>query len=188
MQRPCPARPRALQPVASEEELRTTVRRLADEIAADHGRHQPLVVLGIMKGVVIFLADLVRHLPMPLQIEFVSARSYNGTRQETVEVLDDLGGLDLEGKAVLLVDCVLDTGRTLASIHREVVRRSPADLKTCVLLSKQRPRRALVRPDYVGLGVPDVFLVGYGLDHDNRWRHLPYVAELRMPEDAQEPE
>lgn len=174
--------PPELPCLASEQQLRGAVRRLAAEITAGHGESAPLVILGVLKGVVIFLADLVRHLPMPLEIEFVKARSYRGTRQQDIEILDDLDDLDLTGKDVLLLDCVLDTGRTLARLRDEVARREPADVKTCVLLSKQCARLAPVDPEYVGLEVPDVFVVGYGLDHDNRWRHLPYVAELKTEE------
>jgi len=178
--------PPGLPCLASERRLHRAVRRLAREISADHGESKPLVILGILKGVVIFLADLVRHLPMPLEIEFVKARSYSGTRQGNVEILDDLDALDLAGKDVLLLDCVLDTGCTLARLREEVERRNPAGVKTCVLLSKRCTRLAPVNPEYVGLEIPDVFVVGYGLDHDNRWRHLPYIAEFKTEQQSGE--
>jgi hypoxanthine phosphoribosyltransferase len=126
---------------------------------------------------VIFAADLIRRLPMPLEIEFVKARSYRGSEQREVEILDDVGQLGLTGRHVLLADCVLDSGRTVAALQRRVAACRPASLKTCVLLSKQRPRAAEVEVDYVGLEIPDVFVVGYGLDHNGCWRHLPYLGE-----------
>jgi hypoxanthine phosphoribosyltransferase len=163
--------------IASSEQLRRAVRSLAERIARDHHQEDPVLVLAVLKGAVVFLADLVRDLPIPLEIEFVSARSYRGRAQEEIEIRDDLDALGLQGRDVLLLDCVLDSGRTLTALRREVAARHPATLKTCVLLSKRREREVPIEPEYVGLAIPDVFVVGYGLDHNNRWRHLPYVAE-----------
>ncbi len=166
--------------IASAEQIRAAVGALADAIARDHPPGETLLIVAVLKGAVIFLADLIRRLPMPLGIEFVRARSYSGTQQREIEILDDVCELGLTGRRVLLLDCVLDSGRTLAALQREVARCRPASLKTCVLLGKQRERAAAVEVDYVGLEIPDAFVVGYGLDCDGRWRHLPYLAAIEQ--------
>lgn len=168
-----------LPTVVSEAELRAHVAKLATAIARDHGEREPLVIVAVMKGGVVFLADLIRHLAMPLEIELVDARSYRGTgRGKEVAILSDIPALGLSGRHVLLLDCVLDTGHTLKALRDAIADQAPASLKTCVLLRKQRATSVDVEPEYVGLDIPDVFVVGYGLDCDNRWRHLPYVARL----------
>jgi hypoxanthine phosphoribosyltransferase len=167
------------RPLVSEAELQSAVNRVAAAISRDHGAGRPLVVVAVLKGALVFLADLIRCLPMPLEIELVKVRSYSGTRpRPEAQVLDSVAELDLKGKDVLLVDCVLDSGRTLSVLHEAIQRQHPASLKACVLLKKRRARELPVEPQYVGLEIPDTFVVGYGLDHANRWRHLPYVAEL----------
>ena len=172
-----------LRILIDEAQIAEHVRRLADAIARDAAPDEPLVIVAVMKGALVFLADLVRCLPMPVEIELVEAKSYRGTRrQERVEVLSDAGALGLAGRHVLLLDCVLDSGSTLRALRGELASAAPASLRTCVLLRKERADAVEVEPEYVGLDVPDVFLVGYGLDHANRWRHLPFVAEL-PPED-----
>ncbi len=164
------------EPVLSAEQIERTVARLAADIGQEHPGPEPLLVLGVLKGVVIFLADLVRRLPVPLEVEFLRASSYTGQSRGDLALDDDLDELPIEGRRVLLVDCVMDTGRTLARLRRLLERRRPASLEICVLLSKRREREAPVEPDYVGAEVPDVFVVGYGLDCNSRWRHLPYLG------------
>jgi len=164
--------------VVSEDDIRARVSELADAISRDHPDDEPLVVVAVMKGAVLFLADLVRHLRMPLEIELLQARSYDGATRREVQLLDDAAELDLRGRNVLLLDTVLDSGHTLGAVRAALLGGGPTRLSTCVLLSKRRPREVDVRPEYVGMEIPDVFVVGYGLDHGNRWRHLPYVAEL----------
>ena len=167
------------------DQIARCVDELAAAIAADHDTGEPLLIVAVLVGVVIFLADLVRRLPIPLEIDLVQARSYGGTeRGERVELLGDVSAMDLAGRHVLLLDCVLDSGHTLSVVGDALAARGPASLKTCVLFSKDRAREYDLVPDYVGMTIPDVFVVGYGLDCDDCWRHLPYVAWL--PADAQE--
>ncbi len=173
-----------LRAVVSEDDIRARVASLAEAIARDHPDDEPLVVVAVMKGAVLFLADLVRRLSMPLEIELLRARSYDGVERREVQLLGDAAELDLSGRNVLLLDTVLDSGHTLGAVRSALLAGGPARLSTCVLLSKRRPREVDVRPEYVGMEIPDVFVVGYGLDHGNRWRHLPYVAELPAEEDA----
>lgn len=175
------------RPVVGEDEIRARVAELAAAISRDHPADEPLVVVAVMKGAIVFLADLVRRLQMPLEIELLRASSYDGDRRREVEILDDAARLDLRGRHVLLLDTVLDSGHTLSAVRSAVLAAGPARLSTCVLLSKRRPRAMPIEPEYVGMEIPDVFVVGYGLDYGNRWRHLPYVAEMAMPDgDARE--
>ncbi|MFW6189483.1 MAG: hypoxanthine phosphoribosyltransferase [Planctomycetota bacterium] len=169
-------------PLVGAEELRECVEKLAAEILPDFSDEEPVVAVAVMKGAIVFLADLIRYLPMPLEVELLDARSYRGTHQQRVDIVGNVEELRLTGRKVLVVDCVLDSGRTLAAVQEALKRQEPARLATCVLLSKRRERAVDVAADYVGMEIPDVFVVGYGLDYNNRWRHLPYVAEL--PEQA----
>lgn len=164
--------------IVGKEAIGARVAGLATLISRNHPDDEPLVVVAVMKGALVFLADLMRNLRMPLEIELLTARSYQGTRRREVQILDDAAELDLRGRQVLLVDTVLDSGHTLAAVRSALLAKEPARLSTCVLLSKRRERDVPIEPEYVGMEIPDVFVVGYGLDHDNRWRHLPYVAEL----------
>ncbi|KPK64912.1 MAG: hypothetical protein AMK73_04510 [Planctomycetes bacterium SM23_32] len=165
--------------LVGETEIAARVAELAAAVERDHPPGEPLVIVAVMKGALVFLADLVRRLAMPLRIELVNARSYRGARREaTVHILDEVAALPLSGRHVLLLDCVLDSGSTLTALRREIAACGPASLRTCVLLRKAVPREPDVQPEYVGMDIPDVFVVGYGLDHANRWRHLPYVAAL----------
>ena len=175
-----------LRRIVSEDDIRARVSELAAAISRDHPDDEPLVVVAVMKGAVLFLADLVRNLRMPLEIELLKARSYDGERRREVQILDDAAELNLRGRNVLLLDTVLDSGHTLAAVRGALLAGGPARLATCVLLSKRRPREVDVQPEYVGMEIPDVFVVGYGLDHGNRWRHLPYVAELIGTDAAEE--
>ncbi len=164
--------------IVSEQEIQDCVCRLAGEILNQCGDDGPLVLVAVMKGALVFLADLIRHLPVPLEIELLRVASYDGTEQGEVRIASDVSALNVSGRHVLVVDCVLDTGRTLAAVTAALRGRQPLALASCVLLSKRRERVADVDPDYVGMEIPDVFVVGYGLDCADRWRHLPYVAEL----------
>jgi hypoxanthine phosphoribosyltransferase len=150
-----PGRRETLRVLVGEADLARHVAELATAIGRDYPAGELLLVVS------------------------VEARSYRGAeRQERVDVLDDLKALPVAGRHVLLVDCVLDSGHTLAAVRQELAALAPASVRTCVLLRKERPGVIGPEPDYVGLSIPDVFVVGYGLDHANRWRHLPYVAEL----------
>jgi hypoxanthine phosphoribosyltransferase len=168
-----------LRVILSEQRIRTAVDELGERIAQDYPADRPLVVIGVMKGALVFVADLIRRLPMPVELELVRARSYAGVvRGDCVEVLTDLSAMKLTGRHLLLVDTVLDSGQTLRALHATIAPLGPASLKTCVLLRKTCADAAGVLPEYIGCDVDDVFLVGYGLDHGNGRRHLPHIAEL----------
>jgi len=174
-----PARQERLRVLVSEAALARHVDVLASAITRDVPATETLVVVGVLKGSLVFLADVIRRLPMPIEVELVETKRAAGAdRHEPVRVLDDLEALPVAGRNVLLLDCVLNSGRTLEVLRSGLWALGPASLRTCVLLRKARRDAVGPPPDYVGQEIPDTFVVGYGLDHANRWRHLPYVAEL----------
>ena len=161
-----------------EEEIHAGLRRLAEEVTAAFGAG-PLTVVSVLKGSCIFCADLIREIPIPLELAFCSARSYgDDTVAGDLElVFPDAG--EIAGRRVLLVDDILDTGRTLSSVRAELVRQGALEVRTCVLLDKPARRRVSFRADHVGFEVEDVFVVGYGLDYAGRYRNLRYIGCLK---------
>lgn len=159
------------------------MRRLAAAIARDHAGGE-LLIVGIFKGGFMFLADLLRALavyPIAPLVDFLMVSSYGaGTRTSGRPRLRGGLSVPVRGRVVLLVDDILDTGLTLQTARRHLVNRGARSVRVCVLLAKQRPCTASIRPDYVGFQVPGVFVVGYGLDHGGHYRQLPYLAALTM--------
>lgn len=159
--------------------LRRRVRALGARITADYAGHE-IVLVGVLKGALVFLADLARAIALPVTIDFVAAASYGaGTVSSGAVRLTRDVGEPLAGRHVLVVDTVLDTGHTLRAIDATLRPRRPASLRYCVLLAKQRPGPPPFVADYVGFRIPDRFVVGYGLDYAQRYRNLPCVAVLR---------
>lgn len=164
------------------------VSELAAEITADLGRSDirnpksEITLVPILTGSLIFLADLIRQLPLPMRIKLISVSSYPGgaTESRGPRVRQGLTDLppSLAGQHVLVVDDILDTGQTLSLVRDELARREPASLGTCVLLRKDRPQAQATPVDYVAFDIPDRFVVGYGLDHDDYHRNLPDIVEL----------
>lgn len=163
----------------SEQEIKGCVRRLADEINRDYAGKEPLVV-GILQGSFVFLADLVRQITLPIRVEFMSVSSYgSGTESSgTLNIRLDLAE-DIAGRDVILVEDILDSGNTLSRLIPNLLERGPASLKLCVLLDKPDRRVKEVPVDYLGYSIPDAFVVGYGLDYDQKYRNLPYVGILK---------
>lgn len=158
--------------------LRRRVAQLGARITADYSGRE-VVVVALLNGTLVFLADLIRKMEFPFRIETLRVSSYSGgTAAPTPRLADELPR-ELRGRHVLIVDDILDTGRTLVAVTRRLRTFRPASLRTCVLLDKAVPRSEDILPDYVGFRVPDVFVVGYGLDFDERHRNLPFVAELK---------
>lgn len=170
----------------SEEQIQAGVRRMADDIHARLGR-APLTIIGVLTGSLLLMADLVRLLEMPLRVGMVEASSYRGgTTRGQLTVRTDLLP-DLEGRRVLLVDDIFDTGHTLREICRQVHSRRPASLHSAVLLRKQGRQEVVEQPDFVGFDIPDAFVVGYGLDYRDAYRNLPFVAVLEAGDMTDEP-
>jgi hypoxanthine phosphoribosyltransferase len=166
--------------IFTPDEIATTVARLAGEITRDLGGRS-ILLLGILKGAFFFTADLARALPpaADVTIDFLVVSSYGNSDRSSGEVrlLKDTSE-SVEGKNVIIVEDIVDNGLTLAYLHRLLGGRHPASLRTCVLLDKPYRRKTDVAVDYAGFRCPDTFVVGYGLDYQERFRHLPYVAGL----------
>ena len=158
--------------------LARRVRMLAREIERDY-RGRELVVVSLLNGTVLFLADLIRHLSLPLRLDFMGVSSYGaGTESRELVFTKELR-LDVRGRDVLLVDDILDTGRTLSRVIPKLRALKPRRIKVCVLLNKPARRLEKVVADYVGFEIPDVFVVGYGLDYAEKYRNLPFVGVLK---------
>ncbi|MDR1621648.1 MAG: hypoxanthine phosphoribosyltransferase [Synergistaceae bacterium] len=161
-------------------EIGGRVKTLADQIVSEvSGRD--LLVVGILNGAVIFLSDLVRRMPAELNIkmDFMSISSYGNatTSSGAVRILKDVNS-DIEGRDVLIVEDIIDTGLTLSYLLNIMYTRKPASLRTCVLLDKREKRKVAAKVDYCGFVIPDVFVVGYGLDYGGKWRHLPDICAV----------
>lgn len=160
----------------SEDQIRTRIDELAAEVKATYAG-QPVVVVGVLTGCLIFLADLIRRLDSPLQIGLVKASSYRGATT-TAGTLTVDGGLlpDLRGRHVLLLDDILDSGNTLAKIVAHLREAGAASIRTAVLLRKIGRQTVPFEPEFVGFTIPDKFVVGYGLDYNDEYRHLPFIG------------
>jgi hypoxanthine phosphoribosyltransferase len=167
-----------METLITAEQIRQRVAELAQQIKQHYG-DEPITIVGVLTGCLMFLADLVRHLDLPIRITLLQASSYRGavTRPGELHVQADLA-LDLRGRHVLLVDDILDTGRTLQHLTEHLRGLEPASLRVAVLLRKRGRQEVQLEPDYFGFDIPDEFVVGYGLDFNDEYRNLPYVAVL----------
>lgn len=162
----------------SSEQIQQRVAELAGKIADDYGE-QPLTIVGVLTGSLMFLADLVRRLELPVRIGLIQASSYRGTAMAPGKLVVGPELLpDLRGRHVLLLDDILDTGQTLSYLVEHVRRLEPASLRIAVLLRKLGRQQTPLEPDYCGFEIPDRFVVGYGLDFNDQHRNLPFVATL----------
>lgn len=162
----------------SRAQLHRRVRELAAQVEADFAGRD-LVVVSLLNGTVLFLADLIRGLNLPLRLDFMGVSSYgSGTVSRELVYTKELR-LDVRDRHVLLVDDILDTGKTLKAVVTKLQQLGPREIKTCVLLDKTARRIEAVQADYVGFEIPDLFVVGYGLDYAERYRNLPFVGVLK---------
>jgi hypoxanthine phosphoribosyltransferase len=164
------------------DELAHRVRELGREISRDYAGRE-LLLVGVLKGAVFFLADLMRHIDIPCEVDFMAVSSY-GSSTDTSGVVRILKDLDapLEGRDVLIVEDIVDSGLTLQYLMRTLQTRGPATLEVCALLTKPERRVVETPARYVGFEIPDKFAIGYGLDYAERYRNLPYVATLQLAE------
>ena len=161
----------------TEEQLARRVQTLAREIERDFSGRE-MVVVSLLSGTVMFLADLIRHLNLPLRLDFIGVSSYGAGTESGELVFTKELRLDVRGRDVLLVDDILDTGKTLSRVLPKIRALKPRRIKTCVLLDKAARRVEKIQADYVGFEIPDLFVVGYGLDYAERYRNLPFVGVL----------
>jgi hypoxanthine phosphoribosyltransferase len=165
--------------LVSEQELERRVAELGAEISADY-EGRDLVLVGVLKGAVLFIADLMRHLTVPCELDFMAVSSYGSSTDSSgvVRILKDLEA-SIEGRDVLIVEDIIDSGLTLQYLLRNLRARGPRSLEVCALLTKPERRRVDLPTRYVGFEIPNRFAIGYGLDHEQRYRNLRYVAALR---------
>lgn len=168
-----------LKVLISEEDLRSKVKELGAKISADYAGKN-LMMVSVLKGSVVFMADLMRAITVPCEIDFMSVSSYGADVKTSgvVKIIKDLDQ-ELEGKDLLIVEDILDSGMTLSYITGLLKQRGPNSIRLCTLLDKPERRQADVAADYFGFVVPDEFVVGYGLDYAEKYRNLPYVGILK---------
>jgi len=162
----------------SQVQLAARIRRLTRDIQRDYAGRD-LVIVSLLNGTVMFLADLIRNLSLPLRLDFIGVSSYGGGTESRELVFTKELRIDVRGREVLLVDDILDTGRTLTAVLKKLRVLKPRRIRTCVLLDKPERRIEKVRADYVGFTIPNEFVVGYGLDYAERYRNLPFIGVLR---------
>lgn len=165
--------------LVSEQQLKDKVAQLGAQISQDYAG-KDLVLVSILKGAVVFMADLMRAVTIPCSIDFMVVSSYGAGTTTTglVKIIKDLDS-DLSGKDVLIVEDILDTGVTLSNLVPMLKMSDPNSVRICAILDKPSRRRADIQADYIGFQVPDEFVVGYGLDYDEKYRNLPYVGVLK---------
>jgi hypoxanthine phosphoribosyltransferase len=162
--------------------IQKRVAELAQQISADY-KDRPVTIVGVLTGCLIFLADLVRHLEMPLRISLIRASSYRGATQIPGELSIHTELLsDIRGRDVLLLDDILDTGHTLSRLVAYIREQGPASVRTVVFARKRGRQEVSLEPDYCGFEIPDLFVVGYGMDYNDDYRHLAYLAVLPREE------
>ena len=164
---------------ASEEQIRERVEALGRQISQDYEGREPLFV-GVLKGCFIFMADLVRACDLKCTVDFMVVSSYGSGTVSTgaVEIIKDLSQ-DISGRDIIIVEDILDSGNTLSYLKKIMTARGPASIRIVTLMDKPERRTADVSADYVGFTIPDAFVVGYGLDYDQRYRNLPYIGILK---------
>src|SRR5437763_1071081 len=162
-------------------ELRARVKALGEEVSRDYA-DRDLLLVGVLKGAVFFLSDLMRHLEVPCEVDFMAVASYGSSTDSSgvVRILKDLD-IPIEGREVLIVEDIVDSGLTLSYLLRTLNARNPKSLEVCALLTKPERRKVDLPIRYVGFEIPNRFAIGYGLDHAERYRNLPYVAVLADP-------
>lgn len=170
------------KPLFTSEEIQRKIQELGQRISADYA-NKDLLVIGVLKGALFFMADLLRTLRLPVQMDFIhctssASRSKDGN---PVQMLSDIK-TDISGKDVLLVEDIIDSGVTISYLKNMLMDRGPASLRVCVLLDKTERRNVQIEADYAGFRIPNKYVVGYGLDYQDRYRNLPYIAVLPLEE------
>ena len=168
------------QILITEEQIKARIAELGRELTAEYAGKNPVIV-GVLKGVVVFYADMVRQIKVPCQMDFMWLSSYQGTNSTGGMVVKRDVTVDVRDRHVLILEDIYDTGNSLDFTYRHLMSRNPASLKICTLLDKPERRKPgiTLKPDYVGFTIPNAFVVGYGLDYNEYYRNLPYVGILK---------
>lgn len=164
----------------SETDIQNRVRAMGEEITRDYAQHGDLLLVGVLKGCVMFMVDLARAIPIAIAMDFIAISSYGQSRESSgvVRLLKDLD-TDIADRHVLVVEDIIDSGLTMDYLRSQLLRRNPASLRICALLNKPERRTSDVKIDYLGFDIPNEFVVGYGLDYGERYRNLPYIGVLK---------
>ena len=180
-----PQRPYVIDEMISAKSIAARVEALAKEITRAFRGTDKLIVVGLLRGSFVFIADLVREIDLPVEVDFLEASSYGNATESSreVRILKDLRG-EIAGRDVLVVEDIVDTGFTLSHVLRLLASREPRRLKTCALLDKPSRREVEIKADFTGFEIPDEFVVGYGIDFAQRNRNLPYIGKVRFTEPA----
>jgi hypoxanthine phosphoribosyltransferase len=175
-------RPYVVDQMISAKSIAARIEALARDIEREFSETNKLVVVGLLRGSFVFIADLVRELDLPVEVDFLEASSYGDemTSSREVRILKDLRG-QIEGRDVLVVEDIVDTGYTLTHVVGLLNQRNPRKLKTIALLDKPTRREAPIAADWTGFEIPDEFVVGYGIDYAQRNRNLPFIGKVRFP-------
>ena len=169
-----------LEVLLTEQQIQNRIRELGETLSAEYADKDPVIV-GVLKGVVVFYADMIRHIQVPCQMDFMWISSYSGTTTTgQMQVRRDVSA-NIEGRHVLILEDIYDTGTSLDFTYKHLLSKKPASLKICTLLDKPERRKSgiTLQPDYVGFTIPNAFVVGYGLDYNEHNRNLPYVGILK---------
>jgi len=166
--------------IISEEDIETRVQALGRQIASDYKDSENLLLLGLLRGSVVFITDLMRHIPHPMTMDFMSVSSYSGTESSGFVRIDLDHKTNIQGWDVILIDDIIDTGYTVHTVKKLLLDRNPKSLKVCALLDKVERHKVDIAIDYFGFKIPDYFVVGYGLDIDEKGRNLPYIASVDL--------
>lgn len=167
-----------IEKMISEGDLQARIREVAKEIEKDY-EGKDLICVGLLKGSIVFMADLLKNVELDLAMDFMKVSSYHGGTDSTgvVKILKDVDE-DLTGKDVLIIEDIIDTGLTLESVKKFLMSKQPKSLKVCSLLDKPSRRKVEMVGEYIGFEIPDEFVVGYGLDYDELYRNLPYIGKV----------
>ena len=178
-----PHRPYVIDEMISAKAIAARIEHLAREIGAEFADTNKLVVIGLLRGSFVFIADLVRELDLPVEVDFLEVSSYGDGMESSreVRILKDLRG-QIEGRDVLVVEDIVDTGHTLSQVTEFLNTRHPARLRTIALLDKPARREVDIVADWIGFEIPDEFVVGYGIDFAQRNRNLPYIGKVSFPD------
>ena len=169
-----------LKVLVSEEQIKARIKEMGEEISREYEGKDP-VVLGVLKGVVVFYADMIRHITVPCQMDFMCLSSYKGTQSTGNMIVKQDMSVDVSGRHVLILEDIFDTGGSLDYTYKHLMSKNPASVKICTLLDKPERRRPgiTLKPDWIGFTIPNEFVVGYGLDYNERYRNLPFIGILK---------
>jgi hypoxanthine phosphoribosyltransferase len=168
------------KPLFTREEIQRKIQELGSRISTDYAEKDVLVI-GVLKGALFFMSDLLRSLRISVRMDFIHCTSSSSKGVHPVQILSDIKE-DIRGKDVLLVEDIMDSGVTIDYLKKMLLERGPASLKVCVLLDKAERRKVPIEADYAGFRIPNKYVVGYGLDYKDRYRNLPYIAVLPLEE------